>query len=351
MPDLLRDNPLSNDRVAFLHGLRGIAVLFVLVSHYGWAKVPLIPFVDNRGVGKAGVWLFFILSAYLLTLRLTDSLKRNPDSKVRAVGAYFIRRVFRIFPLYTSVLIGLLLLNLMTFSDVISHLLLQKGKFVLWAIPVEFKYYLVIPIICLLIVNLGTKSARVILAIGAVCGLAYSIPLQARVFSNSIDLLTYIPIFLIGSLCALSFRQLISPKIRVVLLVISLCGVYVATLGHQAWILHQVKNALAPWISLLMGVSWAGVILFGSSVALFHRVCSGRVAVFFGEISFSLYLLHAIILGYFRGVHFLPEYMMGPAILLLTVGVSVVTHYLVEKPGMRLGKTLSGRVRQWRVYS
>jgi peptidoglycan/LPS O-acetylase OafA/YrhL len=265
------------------------------------------------------------------------------------VGAYFIRRVFRIFPLYITVLIVLLLLQMMTFGEVIDHLLLQKGKFVLWAIPVEFKYYLVIPIICLLIVNLSANSARVILAIGALCGVAYTVPLQARIFSNTIELLTYISIFLIGSLCALSFQRLASPKIRALLLLVSLGGVCIATLGHQAWILHQVKNALAPWISLLMAVSWAGVILFGSAVALFHQACSSRVAVFFGEISFSLYLLHAIILAFFRGVHPLPEYLMGPAILLLTIAVSVVTYYLIEKPGMRLGKILSAKVRQWRA--
>ena len=345
LPELPHDNPLANDRVAFLHGLRGIAVLFVLVSHYGWAKVPLIPFVDNRGVGKVGVWLFFILSAYLLTLRLTDSLKRNPEAKVRVVAAYFIRRVFRIFPLYAAVLIGLLLMKFMTLSEVINHLLLQQGKFVLWAIPVEFKYYLVIPIICLLIINLGSNTARVILASGAVFGVAYSVPLQARVFANTIDLLNYLPIFLIGSLCVLSFQRLTSQRIRAVLLLVSLCGVCVSTLGHQAWILHQVTNTLAPWISLLMGLSWAGVILFATAVPAFHRACSGRLLVFFGEISFSLYLLHAIVGGYFRNMLVLPEYLMGPMILLLTIGVCVVTHYLVERPGMRLGKILSQKVR------
>jgi len=44
-----------------LHGLRGIAVLFVVFSHLGGLGLFLFP-IPHDGIGKVGVWIFFVLS-------------------------------------------------------------------------------------------------------------------------------------------------------------------------------------------------------------------------------------------------------------------------------------------------
>jgi len=61
-----------------LDGLRGLAVLVVIASHL--SNVGLLPQPGLSGTGKAGVYLFFVLSAFLLTrILLARSLRALAD--------------------------------------------------------------------------------------------------------------------------------------------------------------------------------------------------------------------------------------------------------------------------------
>ncbi len=78
-----------------LDGIRGAAALFVLLEHT-WT-----PFL---GMGRTGVWLFFILSGYLLSQPFVKKPARIFD--VKYLKQYMIRRLSRIMPMYyTTVLI------------------------------------------------------------------------------------------------------------------------------------------------------------------------------------------------------------------------------------------------------
>ena len=84
-----------------LDGLRGLAILMVLLFHYA----PLLPnfLRPILGTGWAGVQLFFVLSGFLITGILYDS-KGQPNY----FRNFYARRVLRIFPLYYGVLTVLL---------------------------------------------------------------------------------------------------------------------------------------------------------------------------------------------------------------------------------------------------
>ena len=56
---------------AALDGLRGIAVLMVVLSHLSLLQLNPFP-VDFAGTGKCGVYLFFVLSAFLLTYQFFE---------------------------------------------------------------------------------------------------------------------------------------------------------------------------------------------------------------------------------------------------------------------------------------
>jgi Acyltransferase family len=60
----------------FLDGLRGLAILLVVVAHS-----PVI-FVFLPNVGRAGVYLFFVLSAFLLSRQLYSP--RNIDAALHS---------------------------------------------------------------------------------------------------------------------------------------------------------------------------------------------------------------------------------------------------------------------------
>jgi peptidoglycan/LPS O-acetylase OafA/YrhL len=93
--------------IAALDGLRGIAVLAVLVFHFSWAFPDTTPLLSAvRKVfwsGWIGVDLFFVLSGYLITRGL---VKDSQYSVSKRLKLFWARRAFRIFPLYYIVLIA-----------------------------------------------------------------------------------------------------------------------------------------------------------------------------------------------------------------------------------------------------
>ncbi len=100
--------PRFRGRVRGLDGLRGLAILLVLVLHL-WRPEhgTLLGQALSRlsRLGWAGVDLFFVLSGFLITGILIDS-RRRPGS----IRNFFARRVLRIFPLYYLFLATTLLL-------------------------------------------------------------------------------------------------------------------------------------------------------------------------------------------------------------------------------------------------
>jgi len=101
----------SRSHVPALDGVRGMAILLVLVSH-------LMLFNDRtgnrfgdslsalRGLGWVGVDLFFVLSGFLITGILFDTL-HDPHY----FRSFYMRRFLRIFPLYYGFLFFLLILG------------------------------------------------------------------------------------------------------------------------------------------------------------------------------------------------------------------------------------------------
>ena len=97
VPEAGRRNLVSLD------GLRGIAVLAVMFSHFN-RFLPAIPaFVPMKVLftyGWSGVDLFFVLSGFLITGILTQT-----KSAANYFQSFYIRRFLRIFPIYYAALI------------------------------------------------------------------------------------------------------------------------------------------------------------------------------------------------------------------------------------------------------
>ena len=82
-------------RVTELDGLRGIAILLVLLHHLWPTKGALSHLGRISEAGWIGVDLFFVLSGYLITGILLDSAGRPHYYR-----NFIVRRTLRIFPLY-----------------------------------------------------------------------------------------------------------------------------------------------------------------------------------------------------------------------------------------------------------
>jgi peptidoglycan/LPS O-acetylase OafA/YrhL len=145
-----------------LDGLRGLAILLVVVYHnFG--------FIDYFFFGWLGVDLFFVLSGFLIT----NILLRSAGTK-NYLRNFYMRRVLRIFPLYyLSLLIFLVILpSFSRFSGDFSYYTnnqwwlwtyLQNWLYIfkpsdaadilhhLWSLAVEEQFYLIWPLVILLV--------------------------------------------------------------------------------------------------------------------------------------------------------------------------------------------------------
>jgi peptidoglycan/LPS O-acetylase OafA/YrhL len=149
-----------------LDGIRGLAVLGVAGSHLfpGNAHSAIEDAVRSiLGFGSAGVDLFFVLSGFLITGILYDSL---PDPKF--FRKFYARRVLRIFPLYYGVLasfgLAALVFGLNFHNELLSlALYLQNTSLIappirnytgptmlplphFWTLAIEEQFYFVWPI-------------------------------------------------------------------------------------------------------------------------------------------------------------------------------------------------------------
>ena len=151
---------VSTDRhMPALDGVRGLAILGVLISHFvpplatafgtPWAREV----VGYAGLGASGVDLFFVLSGFLITGILIDT-RDSPDYW----RSFFGRRALRILPLYYVFLIGLYLTNppareAWKFWSHLSNWRTDLGissniyTWHFWSLAIEEQFYFVWPIL------------------------------------------------------------------------------------------------------------------------------------------------------------------------------------------------------------
>jgi peptidoglycan/LPS O-acetylase OafA/YrhL len=301
-------------RVAELDGLRGIAILLVLVFHFTPSSGPLRLLAPVFQIGWSGVDLFFVLSGYLITGILLDSAGRPHYYR-----NFFIRRSLRIFPLYYACL---LLYAFLTFypSPIHWHDYLHAGDALwyffyagnfrdfarnawpgaavltlLWSLQVEEQFYWSFPF---LVASVKRRTLAAILAVSTIAALLIRLLLAIALPSNLVGAYVLMPCRMdalaMGGLAAIAFREkpewLKSPRIlRLTLLCaavfLSICifssetpwPPAMRTLGYTA-----LDLTFTGVLILLIGLRRPGLV----------KLCRVRVLTWLGTISYGLYLLH-----------------------------------------------------------
>ncbi len=348
----------GGESIAALDGLRGFAVLLVLLSHMSRAGLRLHPSLDLVGMGKYGVYLFFVLSSFLLSLQFVAG---GPDA-VRSAGRwglYFARRILRVYPLFLcALLIGS---NNAFFGHalfgprevtVLGHVFLQEGAKIFWAIPVEMKFYAVLPVLVGLYVVVARRRPWVALAFVAACVVVREIYFPARfLFGHPIALTPYLSVFLFGHAAAIVYHhfgeRIESQAVRVSLEAVGLIAL-VAVLAtgpgiYKAWAggggIHYRFLAEVSWYGLAWSVFLLATLL-GSG--LLRRVLVTRAMRFIGIVSFSVYLWHLPVIEYVRREP-LDHYTKIVVTLVAVAAISTLSYLLIERPFINFGRRLSRR--------
>lgn len=366
------------NRIGCLDGLRGIAALWVLVGHAhilsGW-DVPVI------GDPDLGVDLFVLLSGFLMTFHYQLRRDKEPWTASTTWGAFWIRRLFRIAPLYYVLLIVALAsgpfiyesrVAIDTFNGVLpqepgryldSSLtnLLVHLSFVFgflpeyafrtalpdWSIGLEMQFYLMFPFLMLLVLRTGwLRAACFIIAAGV--AIAVSLKVTGIRFPMPSFLPLKLHIFVAGMLLAGSLnasRKAIWMHFGVASLAVLL------PVGASASPLHEVVRLTV--ISLFFALVYAYV-LPGSMSKLFTGASEFLGSRFFhhlGEFSYGAYLTHllvmqpviAMLIGEFGAEMNAPtRFFVALAITIPVVYLlAAAGYYLIEQPGQRIGRLLS----------
>jgi peptidoglycan/LPS O-acetylase OafA/YrhL len=366
-------------RLEGLDSLRAYAASAIIVFHMVHAAnaelPPALEFIRNYF--GFGVPLFFVVSAFSLTFGYIQRFGTPGD-----IGAFYIRRLARIAPLFYCMLVFQLLHIFLTsgikkdMAEVVASLTFTFNfipRYVdgivpaSWSIGVEMVFYLVFPVTLVFARH----------AIGSICvvGLSLFVASQSYLdFTAAKELnvnfiyhgfLTSVPFFAFGILFYHCFSFLSgaslarTPRARLLwacaLLVTGASLVLVLILYVPLYLYFWQLGLRVLWDSL-----WSipfGLVCVGLALRPVGLL-SNPVTRYLGKISFSLYLTHPTIVHYFGkwGVYTaiygtiasskLAAFLISFAVTMLVVAaVSSLTYRWIEAPGMQLGKRLLKRRR------
>lgn len=327
-----------------IDGLRAIAVMLVVLYH---ARLFAIP------GGFIGVDVFFVISGFLITSIIADQIRDGSFSILR----FYDRRVRRILPALVTVLAFTTLATaaLLTPADFIAYgnslkataafysnvwFYEQAGYFApasetmpllhTWSLAVEEQFYVVAPILLVLLSRLGAGTTRLVIAFLLLSSLVIC---QSGIAAES-DAAFYLPQdrafeLLIGVLLALSVAVWPSESRWNHLL--GLAGL--AMIGAAAWTFD--RNTPFPGVAALLPTLGAALAIGAGQGG--HSVSARLLAlppfVWLGQRSYSIYLWHWPLLAlasYRLGLDLPPEARL--LLVLLAIGLSDVTYRLVEQP-------------------
>lgn len=338
---------MQNNHIRPLTGLRWIAALFVYLSHtVGDNNLPpsLLKFTEN---GYNGVTIFFVLSAFILTVNYHGRLN------LRNTHRYLTARAARILPIYYTVLVFVLLQTKLTGGEFPSwswkHLLLIQvwdtnigvsmglnGP--AWSIGVEVFFYFIFPFLLMLfskmLKSLGTSGLLTVIGIGLTALFYFKFRNGETHKMLYRQPLTRIGDFVYG--IGLAGIYLSVPRVRKIQILASVMA-YISIASIVCMMYLTSPQTAISWD--LQYAFPAGLLILGLAVnrtSYLSRLLSSKVLVQLGEISFTFYLIHKVLPfdNYLKNtsLYAVVYYLLNIAIL---CGISYSLYQLVEKPSRK----------------
>lgn len=362
----------SAARLESIDGLRGLACLFVLLYHscdifgkIAWPHLSLggFPLTQTRffAYGYGGVDLFFVLSGFCLAYPIVSRPERSVDWK-----QYAINRVRRIVPpfwaamlLFMSFSLWIIHHNVQPFAaqhvlgwpglrQVIYSFLLISDSFngSFWTLPVEWRWYFVLPILIWLWRRIGGAGVLLCLipvSLMSIFGLMPSHQEKLKFLVTPLP--TFMPLFGLGiwaaSLAAGQEKQTWERQI----IRLAPIGVIITLLIVAAFAPMNTPPFDSKWF-LLRLTTWGPfcffLVLATTQEGHTRRIFSWRPLVWAGTFSYSLYLIHQPFLQMAAALILPRHWSVGLVLLLqivvlptILVGFGYLFFLVAEKPFLR----------------
>lgn len=362
----------SPNRIAVLDGLKGLAILGIIIFHvatvieFSWPPIWSSVFY----AGRQGIVLFFIISGYSIRSFSLPHYFEKPSSSNKL--KYLLSRFFRIAPLYYFILLTSVILLRLSFplgitsteeiniSNILIHLAFLHSlspKYFLslvsvaWILGLEVYFYL-ISIALYRIRNYKTHllllSASASISIFSPLLLPYLWPTVFRggtIVWLENSPLVYFAFFYAGYLVA-EFRRLfiwIESKLR----------------PSAGDIFFAVSATLFVFLIISKHLIIANFLLIPLFISIFlpsrfiNRIFSSRFFTVTGVYSYALFLAHTIAfrgyLPYFNSLKLIvPLIILFPAYLLIvyisSLAAAFLLHRWIEIPGISIGKKILNKL-------
>jgi len=360
----------------WVDALRGYAIILVIMIHTSQFFTVTGVLRRITSLGDLGVQLFFILSSFTLF----NSYKKRADiDGANTDKFFFIRRFFRIAPMYYLALVIYVSISIIRpgsfVGEAVNYIKVLASFLFLntfyppginylppggWSIGVEMIFYLIIPFLCKQVRNL---KQSLLTLLGAV------------ILSNLLNLILYsyinnytdvnwsvirggflyfwlpnqFPVFMFGVVIYYLLKKIdISKAFSNILVVISFLlffsfSLYDFSLAYPQYFVQREYIYSIIFLIFILGVSGSNI-----KVLINKYICN------LGKVSFSVYLLHFLVIRIvYRLFVFLPGDNMANSKFLIgfvssiaaSYALSLMTHKYVELRGIKFGNRIIGRIR------
>ena len=378
-----RGQPIENARQvirADIQGLRGVAVLIVVLFHAGCLAS-----------GFVGVDVFFVISGFVVTRGLVRALMHEDAVMADVMGEFYQRRVARLLPAFALVagpvaLASLVLAPVSVLSaglkTAVAGLLLLSNVFLyradgdyfalgseanpflhLWSLSVEEQFYLLFPSMLAVVgviaarrpgtslrkMALGAMALLSVVSLWMALGFTFALHGFEGILSAPRTFAFYSPItraweFGAGALIALAEHRLTSRHL--LNLGVIGAGLFVAALGSIG-----ESTPFPGWVAMVPVLGTAALIVAGAPErrSWIPALLSAGPLVWLGELSYAWYLWHWPVIVFARAWLPLSPWMpaFGGALSLIPAWAS---HRLVESR-MRIASSDATQVKRMKFRS
>jgi peptidoglycan/LPS O-acetylase OafA/YrhL len=316
-----------------LDGLRGIAIVLVMLHHF--TVFPTTTGIDSIitsvvAFSWAGVDLFFVLSGFLITGILLDTRRSE-----RYFSSFYARRTLRIFPLYylTLFLALVVLPQFPALHTVLAGTIDQPPQWpywlylsnfsiaergfthgwldLSWSLAIEEQFYLVWALV------IWWCPPRLLAWLCTIIFVAEVFARSGARASGMVALPIYVVTWfrldglVVGALLALSLRAGIMPalaRLTPVVVIVGVAGLIVVTImgGHTWWWNRRMQQFGYSLLAVIAGAMLVSA-LNRPADSLWPRMLSAEWLRAFGKYSYGLYLIHLPVMRAVREYVFNPE--------------------------------------------